>query len=64
MALIAHANGRKDRDDANPVFNQSLGLAALCGALTLVGGYTLGRLDVQALGAGAGPGFGLPQGAE
>ena len=34
MALIAHAVGRKDRADANLVFNQSLGLAAACGLLT------------------------------
>ena len=35
MALIAHAVGRKDRADANLVFNQSLGLSAACGLLTL-----------------------------
>ena len=28
VSLIAHAVGRKDRVDANLVFNQSLGLAA------------------------------------
>ena len=28
MALISHASGRKDREDANLVFNQSLGLAS------------------------------------
>ena len=38
MALIAQASGRKDRDDANLIFNQSLVLAALCAAITLVGG--------------------------
>lgn len=32
MALIALASGRKDRGDANLVFNQSLGLAAVCAA--------------------------------
>ena len=36
VALIAHAVGRKDRADANLVFNQSLGLAAVCGLLTWV----------------------------
>ncbi|MGZ3294108.1 MAG: MATE family efflux transporter [Xanthobacteraceae bacterium] len=41
MALIAHAVGRKDRADANLVFNQSLGLAAACGLLTWIAG-TLG----------------------
>ena len=38
-ALIAHAAGRKDRDDANLIFNQSLGLAALCATITLAAGY-------------------------
>ena len=39
VALIAHAVGRKDRDDANLVFNQSLLLAAILGIATLVVGY-------------------------
>ena len=30
VALIAHAVGRKDRADANLVFNQALGLSAVC----------------------------------
>jgi putative MATE family efflux protein len=41
VALIAHAVGRKDRADANLVFNQSLGLSAVCGLLTLVAGSML-----------------------
>jgi putative MATE family efflux protein len=41
VALIAHAVGRKDRADANLVFNQSLGLSAVCGLLTLVVGSML-----------------------
>ena len=41
VALIAHAVGRKDRADANLVFNQSLGLAAACGLLTWVAGSAL-----------------------
>ena len=53
MALIAQASGRKDRDDANLIFNQSLVLAGLCGAITLVGGYGLGGLYVRTLGADA-----------
>ena len=53
MALIAQASGRKDRDDANLIFNQSLVLAALCAAITLVGGYGLGGLYVRTLGADA-----------
>jgi putative MATE family efflux protein len=39
VALISHAVGRKDRDDANLVFNQSLLLAAGLGAATLIVGY-------------------------
>src|SRR5947199_1780472 len=41
VSLIAHAVGRKDRVDANLVFNQSLGLAAVCGLMTLVFGSML-----------------------
>ena len=41
VALISHAVGRKDRADANLVFNQSLGLSAACGLLTLVAGSVL-----------------------
>jgi putative MATE family efflux protein len=41
MALIAHASGRKDQEDANLIFNQSLLLAALCAAVTLTAGYAL-----------------------
>jgi putative MATE family efflux protein len=41
MALISHAVGRKDPDDANLIFNQSLALAALFTAATLVGGYAV-----------------------
>jgi putative MATE family efflux protein len=36
VALISQAVGRKDRADANLVYNQSLGLAAVCGLLTWV----------------------------
>ena len=35
VALIAHAVGRKDRDDANFVFNQSVVLSALSGLSTV-----------------------------
>src|SRR4051795_10663017 len=42
-ALIAHAVGRKDRADANLVFNQSLGLAVVGGTITLIAGCTLAR---------------------
>ena len=51
VALIAHAVGRKDQADANLIFNQSLLLAAICGALTLVLGYPLARPYVATVGA-------------
>ena len=51
MALIAQASGRKDREDANLVFNQSLTLAAVCAAVTLGGGYLLAGHYMRALGA-------------
>ena len=51
MALIAQASGRKDRADANLIFNQSLVLAAVCAAITLVGGYGLARWYMGTLGA-------------
>ncbi len=38
VALISQAVGRKDPDDANLVFNQSLLFSALCAVLTIVGG--------------------------
>ncbi|HEY4646278.1 MAG TPA: MATE family efflux transporter, partial [Steroidobacteraceae bacterium] len=41
VTLIAHAVGRKDQADANLVFNQSLLLSTLCGALLLVIGYAI-----------------------
>ncbi|HEV7672669.1 MAG TPA: MATE family efflux transporter [Thermoanaerobaculia bacterium] len=53
VALIAQAVGRKDQPDANLVFNQSLVLSALCGLLTLVGGYTLTGAYMGSIGAGA-----------
>ncbi len=43
VALISHAVGRKDRADANLVFNQSLGLSAVGGILTLIAGCMLAR---------------------
>jgi putative MATE family efflux protein len=39
--LIAHAIGRKDRNAANLIFNQSLSISGVCGALALVAGYVL-----------------------
>ncbi len=51
MALIAHAIGRKDRPDANLIFNQSLVLAALAAVATLIGGYALSGSYMSRLGA-------------
>src|SRR5690606_25992658 len=39
VALISQAVGRKDKIEANLVFNQSLVVAGLFGAVTLLGGY-------------------------
>ncbi|CAN93353.1 MATE family efflux transporter [Sorangium sp. KYC3313] len=39
VAMISQAVGRKDRDEANVVFNQSLTLAAVSGLAVLVLGY-------------------------
>lgn len=39
VALISQAAGRKDQPQANLIFNQSLVLSALCGGITLLGGY-------------------------
>lgn len=51
VALISHAVGRKDQQDANLIFNQSLLIAALCGALTLLVGYTLSDSYVRTIAA-------------
>jgi len=51
MALIAQASGRKDREDANLIFNQSLLLASGSAAITLLGGYGLTGIYMATLGA-------------
>ena len=51
MVLISHAAGRKDRADANLVFNQSLVLAAVCGVVVLAGGYAFSALYMNAVAA-------------
>src|SRR4249919_2948922 len=51
VALIAQAVGRKDQSDANVVFNQSVLLAFVCAAVTLVGGYALTSAYVGAIAA-------------
>ncbi len=50
-ALMAHAVGRKDRADANLVFNQSIVLSVLCGVATLVLGSALARLYMRGVAA-------------
>src|SRR3989338_6145275 len=41
VALISQAVGRKDQPAANLIFNQSLAIAMIFGAITLLGGYLL-----------------------
>jgi MATE family, multidrug efflux pump len=53
VALISHAVGRKDQADANLIFNQSLLIAALCGVLTLLFGYTGSVAYVKSIAADA-----------
>ena len=53
MVLISHAAGRKDRVDANLVFNQSLVFAAVCAMLTLAAGYAFSGAYMNAIGASA-----------
>lgn len=51
VALMAHAVGRKDRSDANLIFNQSVVLSVLFGLLTLVAGFALSRPYMRAVAA-------------
>jgi putative MATE family efflux protein len=51
LALIAHAVGRQDKQDANMVFNQSVALSAICAAVTLIAGYLLTGAYLRAVGA-------------
>jgi putative MATE family efflux protein len=53
VALVSHAVGRKDRDEANHVFNQSVALAAVCALITLVAGYGLAGPYMRFFGADA-----------
>ena len=52
VALISQSVGRKDREEANLVFNQSLVLAAVCSCITLVLGYGLAGEYMQTIAAG------------
>lgn len=51
MPLIANAVGRKDRDDANLVFNQSVVWAFVCALVTLGGGFALAGPYLQTVSA-------------
>jgi putative MATE family efflux protein len=53
VALISQSVGRKDRDTANLVFNQSLVLAALSALATLLAGYTVATAYVASITADA-----------
>jgi putative MATE family efflux protein len=53
VALISQAVGRKDRTDANLVFNQSLALSASCAVATLLLGYGIGHSYMRTLGSDA-----------
>jgi putative MATE family efflux protein len=53
VALVAQALGRRDRADAQLVFNQSLALAGVFTAGTLVGGYLLTPTYMRVFGADA-----------
>ena len=53
VALISHAVGRQDRQDANIVFNQSVVLSAICAGLTLVAGYLFAGAYIRSVGADA-----------
>jgi len=51
VALISHAAGRKDRADANLVFNQSLGLSAAGTLFTLIAGSMAARSYMRSIAA-------------
>jgi putative MATE family efflux protein len=50
-ALISHAVGRKDQPEANLIFNQSLLLSVLFGAVTLLAGFLLTGAYMHAVAA-------------
>jgi putative MATE family efflux protein len=51
VALVSHAAGRKDQEDATRVFNQSLALSTASGVATLLAGYLAAAPYMHALGA-------------
>lgn len=53
VTLISHAVGRRDERDAGLIFNQALVLAAICGALLLLGGYAFSDAYMEEISADA-----------
>ncbi len=53
VTLISHAVGRRDERDAGLIFNQALVLAAICGALLLLGGYAFSDAYMKEISADA-----------
>jgi putative MATE family efflux protein len=53
VALISQAVGRKDREDANLVFNQSIAFSVACAAATLIGGYLFAEIYMGLIAADA-----------
>ena len=53
MALVSQAVGRKDPEDADLVFNQSMSLAVICTFGTIVCGYLLAGWYMDIVGADA-----------
>ena len=53
LAAVSQAVGRKDRADANFIFNQSLGLSAVCGICTLAVGLAVARPYMSSVAADA-----------
>jgi MATE family, multidrug efflux pump len=51
VALIAHAVGRRDQEDANLVFNQAIALSIFAAICMLVAGYCFADEYVRTLGA-------------
>jgi putative MATE family efflux protein len=51
VALVAQAVGRKEQAEANLIFNQSVVLSAVCGALTLLAGLLFSGVYVRAMAA-------------
>jgi putative MATE family efflux protein len=53
LAAVSQAVGRKDRTDANFIFNQSLGLSVVCGTCTLAVGFAVARPYMNSVAADA-----------